>query len=262
MITPSAIEFTKNRETKTLLIEEISEISLTIQSGLRKNASLVIQITLAQGAAETLILSASELIASGQLSLLLDGLRSLKKPLIDAQKALYAIQSCFELPGPLEQFEFQNQLGDERVRIKIYEGNERTKRFRLTRGQFLIWIAVLGLCAALAFIYEQASSALFPIAIALPAFFLLLQKPLWLVVGTERIGVWSNGTFAYGMPLKALRSIRFEESSVLRDDNRPKVIFQFLNGEELRFELKPRTPEDRETLRQFAKEFKELKHGD
>jgi hypothetical protein len=41
-----------------------------------------------------------------------------------------------------------------------------------------------------------------------------------------------------------------------------KASIRLLNGEELRFELKPSKPEDRETLRQIAQEFKELKHGD
>lgn len=262
VITPSAIEIRRHSETKTLRTDDISEISVATLRGLQKRASLVVSITLGRSNSETFSLSASELITSGQLSVLLDGLRSLKKPLIDVQKALYALRIGLDLPNNFELFDLQEQLGDERIRIKIFEGNERTDRFILTRGHILIWVAVLGLCSALVFIYQKGSSSLFPIAITLPILFQIFQKPLWLVVGRDGIGVWSNGTFAYGMPLKALRSIRFEESSVLRDDNRPKVIFQFLNGEELRFELKPRTPEDRETLRQIAQEFKELKHGD
>ncbi len=261
-IDPKSLVFSSKLNTRTIEVATVSEINIEAPTTISDADSLLLKINLTSGKRELVYLDAGELIRSRQIDSLFDKLQSLGVPVNNRYRALHLLRLRSCAGHAVEQSSMTDALGEERLRIKVYEGTDRADRFSLTPNQSISIGALAFVLVVISPIFHWHSSAIYLPVLCLYLCFQFLLKPLWLVVGTKGVGMWTDGKFAYGLPFKDLQSVRFTDSRINREEGLMKASIRLRNGEELRFELKPNKPEDRETLRQIAQEFKELKHGD
>lgn len=261
-INDSEIVIAKGESAKRINTADISEIIVETPKTYFATDSLVLKLVLTSGKSERIPLNARDLLKARQLEPLLTSLESLGKPINPTRRLSHLLRVRFGSNDLSEQTTLADLVGTERVKTTIFEGSEEFERLTITPNQGLVIGAVFSLLLFVGPALQWHTIAIFlPIAF-FPLVFVALQKPLYFVVGNKGIGVWTDGRYAYVLPFNQLQTLRFTESVINREEGMMKASIRFLDGEELRFELKVRTPEDRETLRQIAQEFKELKHGD
>lgn len=225
--------------------------------------TLELTINLVTGVVHTVKLNPVTLLRNNQLGALFSCLEALGKPVRHSQETLQMLRLRLPEFEPLDPLLARDAIGEERVRLTITKQPDHARRVMSFSHPFpLLAIFNVALFTLLWFLIPFKIATLVLFSLALYASALYCQKAVQMIVGTKGLGIAMEGRYALAFAFKDLQTVRFTDSKLRQDIQIVKASIRLLNGEELRFELSPSKPEDRETLRQIAQEFKELKHGD